>query len=86
MVENTWEICNPLEEVYGTTASERIKQTLTTATEDTQCALLHFFKRMTPSEDRSLVELCIQITFWCYCESIKKISPIIAETTNNLMY
>ena len=33
MVEDTWEICNPLDDVYGATASEMIKETVKTATE-----------------------------------------------------
>ena len=86
MVENTWEICNPLDEVYDTTTSKLIKQTVSTATEETQCAGLKFFKDVVPGEDRSLIEACTEISFWCCCETIKRVSPIIAEATNNLMY
>lgn len=86
MVENTWETCNPLDEVYGATTSELIKQTVSTATEETQCAGLKFFKDITPGEDRNLIETCMEICFWCCCEIVKRASPIIAETTNNLMY
>ena len=38
MVENTLETCNPLSKVYGKTTSELIKETVKTATEETQCA------------------------------------------------
>lgn len=86
MVENTWEICNPLDEVYGATTSKLIKETVNTATEETQCAGLKFFKAITPGEDRNLIETCTEICFWCCCEIVKKVSPIIAEATNNLMY
>ena len=86
MVENTWEICNPVEEVYGATTSELIKTTVSTATEETQCAGLKVFKSLTPGEDRNLIETCTEICFWCCCETVKKVSPIIAEATNNLMY
>lgn len=86
MVENTWEICNPLDEVYGATTSELIKETVNTVTKETQCAGLKFFKDITPGEDRNLIETCTEICFWCCCESVKKVSPIIAAATNNLMY
>lgn len=86
MVENTWEVCNPLDQVYGTTTSKLIKETVRKATEESQCAGLKFFKDMTPGEDRSLIKTCTEISFWCCCETIKKISLIIAEATSNLMY
>jgi len=63
-----------------------IKKTVSTATEETQCAGLNFFKEITPGEDRSLIATCTDICFWCCCESIKNISPIIAEATTNLIY
>jgi len=86
LVENTWEICNPLDEVYGVTTSKLIRETVITATEETQCAGLKFFKAITPGEDRNLIETCTEICFWCCCETVKKISTIIAEATSNLMY
>ena len=86
LVENTWEICNPLDEVYGTTTSKIIRETVQTATEETQCAGLKFFNSITPGEDRNLIATCTEISFWCCCETIKKVSPIIAEATTNLMY
>jgi hypothetical protein len=63
MVENSWEICNPLEQVYGPTTSELIKETVQTATEETQCVRLKFFKDLTPGEDRRLIETCTEISF-----------------------
>jgi len=86
MVENNWEICDPLDEVYGTTTSKLIKETVSTATEETQCAGLKFFNAMTPGKNRGLIATCTEISFWCCCETIKKVSPIIAEATTNLMY
>ena len=86
IVENTWEVCNPLDEVYGATTSELIKETVKIATEETQCAGLKIFKAITPGEDRTLIEACTEICFWCCCETVKKGSPIIAAATNNLMY
>jgi hypothetical protein len=59
---------------------------VTTATEDTECAGLKFFSDMTPGEDRGLIEACTGICYWCCCETIKKVSPIIAEASTNLMY
>jgi hypothetical protein len=86
MVENSWEICSPIDQVYGATTSKLIKETVTTATEETQCAGLKLFKHITPGSDRSLIDTCTAICFWCCCETVKKVSPIIAEATNNLMY
>jgi len=86
MVENSWEMCDPLGEVYGTTTSELIKGTVSSATEESQCAGLHFFKDITPGEDRSLITTCTAVCYWCCCETVKKVSPIIAEATINLIY
>lgn len=86
MVENNWEICDPLDEVYGRTTSKLIKETVSTATEETQCAGLKFFNAMTPGEDRGLIATCTGIAYWCCCETIKKVSPIISEATSNLIY
>lgn len=86
MVEETWEICNPLDQVYGAPTSEVIKETVLTATEETQCAGLKFFNIIAPGEDRNLIEVCTEICFWCCCETIKKVSPILSDATSNLMY
>ena len=86
MVEDAWGFCDPLDEVYGTTTSKLIKDTVKTATEETQCAGLKLFKDITPGDDRNLIETCTGVAYWCCCESIKKVSPIIAEATTNLMY
>lgn len=85
-VENSWEICKPLDEVYGTTTSTVIQETITTATEESQCVGLKVFTYLTPGEDRNLIATCTEISFWCCCETIKKVSPIIAEATTNLIY
>ena len=86
IVENTWEICNPLDEVYGATTSKLIKETVQTVTEETECARLQFFKAITPGEDRNLIKICTEICFWCCCETVKKVSPIISDVTYTLMY
>ena len=86
MVENNWEVCDPLNQVYGKTTSELIKQTVSEATEESKCAGVKFFNYLTPNQDQNLIEICTEICYWCCCETIKKVSPIIAETTNNLMY
>ena len=86
MVEQNWELCNPLNEVYGETTCQLIKETVTSAKEETQCVGLKFFKAIAPGEDRNLIETCTEICVWCCCETIKKVSPIIADATNNLMY
>lgn len=86
MVENNWEICDPLDQIYGSTTSSLIKETVSTAKEETQCVGLKIFNTMTPVEDRSLITTCTEISFWCCCETVKKVSPIIAEATTNLIY
>ena len=87
-VENTWEICDPINEVYGEDTSDLIKKMVTKATEETQCTGLRVFNTLTEDEDRNrnLIETCTEICFWCCCETLKKVSPIISEATNNLMY
>lgn len=86
MVDQTWEICEPLEEVFGMTTSKLIKDRVHIAKEETQCVGLKFFKDITPGENRDLIATCIEISFWCCCETIKKVSPIIAEASSGLMY
>ena len=63
MVENNLEICKLFDEVYFTTTSELIKETINLATDETQCARLKFFKDTTPCEDRNLIETCTKIFF-----------------------
>ena len=86
MVENTWEIYDPLTEVYDITTLALIKETVTSSTEETQCAGLHFFKDMAPGEDRDLITTCTVLAHWCCCKTVKKVSPIIAEETSNLFF
>nr|YP_009686251.1 hypothetical protein [Halamphora calidilacuna]QDR25066.1 hypothetical protein [Halamphora calidilacuna] len=86
MVENSWEICDPLNKVYGTTTSELIKETVKSLTEETQCPGLKFFNDITPGEDRFLITTCTAVCYWCCCDTVKKVSPIIAEATTNLIY
>ena len=86
MVESNWEICHPIEKIYGEAASELIKETVTKATEESQCAELKFFRDITLGEDRDLITTCTEIRFWCCCQTVKKVSPILAEATTNLMY
>lgn len=49
MVETSSEICNPLDEVYGKTTFEIIKETMSISKEEIQRAGLKFFRNMTPS-------------------------------------
>ena len=86
MVENNWEACNPLEGVYGTTIYDLIKETVKTVNEKTQCAGLKFFNHITTSEDQNLIRTYTSVAYCCCCESLKKISPIIAEASTILMY
>ena len=85
---SAWEICDPINEVYGEDTSDLIKKMVTKATEETQCTGLRVFNTLTEDEDRNrnLIETCTEICFWCCCETLKKVSPIISEATNNLMY
>lgn len=63
MVENNWGLCNSLDYIYSTEASKLIKDTLNIATEDTQCASLKFFADITPGDNRSLIEVCAEVSF-----------------------
>lgn len=60
-IEGTQEICDPLDEVYGSTTSELIKQTVSTVTEESQCAGLNFFKDITLGENRDLIINYVQV-------------------------
>lgn len=86
MVRDNWELCDPLENVYGETTSNIIKDTVKTVKEESECAGLHFFGEITPGEDRTLISICTEISYWCCCETLKKASPIISEAASNLMY
>lgn len=86
VVQTTWEACDPLEGVYGPTISDLIKETVKTVDEETQCAGLKFFNHITPSEDQSLIRTCTAVAYWCCCENLKKVSPIIAEASASLMH
>jgi len=86
MVENNWEICDPLQNIYGDTAADIIKETVKTAKEETQCAGLNFFEAITPGENRDLITTCVAVSYWCCCETVKKVSPILAKATTNLFY
>nr|YP_003734587.1 hypothetical protein KrfoC_p077 [Kryptoperidinium foliaceum]ADI40372.1 hypothetical protein [Kryptoperidinium foliaceum] len=85
MVDNTWEMCTPLEEIYGTDTTQIIKSTLQNAKEQTECIGLKLFGGLTPGEDRNLIAMCIEVSYWGCCETIKKVSAIIAEATANLI-
>ena len=58
MVESYSEICHPLEAVYGKSGSAIIKDTIVTATEESQCAGLKFFSaKLTNQQKRYLPHL-----------------------------
>jgi hypothetical protein len=86
MVENTHELCHPLSDIYGSESADLIKEIVTTANEETQCAGLHLFSSLTPGEDRDLIQTCAVVSYWCCCQSIKKISPILQEALMSYYY
>ena len=63
MVENSWEICNSLDKVYGAATFEIIKEAVNIETEETQCAELNFFKDIIPDKDPNLIKTCTEIFF-----------------------
>ena len=85
VVETYSENCNPLQAVYGKSGSKIIKKTISTSTEKSQCSGLTFFNSSTPGDDRNVIESCTAGWYWCCCETIKKVSPIIAGATVNLL-
>lgn len=58
ITENNGRICDPRDEVHGTTTSKLIKET--------QWVRLKFFNDMTPDEDRGLIATYTRIFYW-YC-------------------
>ena len=85
-VETNWKDCDPLDGIYGTTASNVIKETVKTVKEESQCAGIKFFNCIVNGKDQNLIETCTSLSYWCCCEAVKKVSPIIAEASTNLMY
>lgn len=77
--------CKPLENVYGETASDLIKTTIRSANQEADCVGLKVFAEITPGEDRNLIHTCALVVHYCCCETVKKISPIIASATINLI-
>ena len=86
LVDSHWELCKSLEEVFRKPSAEVIKKTICTVTEETQCVGIKLFNFIEEGEDKNLIELCTAISFWCCCETIKKVSPVIAKATVNLIY
>ena len=84
-VEDNWEDCHPLESIFGTTGSEIVEGTIKTATEETECVGIKAFSHLIPGEDRDLIATCATVCYWCCCETIKKVSPLIANATINLL-
>lgn len=59
----------PLSGIYGSTATEIIKETIGAPKKETKCVGLKFFGSITPGEDRSLIEDCAAVSYWCCCET-----------------
>ena len=45
-VETNWKDCDPLDSIYGTVASNVIKETVKTADEETRCAGIKLFNNL----------------------------------------
>jgi len=85
-VETNYKECDPLDKIYSTTTSNIIKETIKTGKEESECAGIKFFDYIVEGEDQNLIETCTSVCYWCCCEALKKVSPIIAEASTNLMY
>lgn len=85
LVEENWEMCHPLKEVYGKAGADMIKQTLTSATEESQCAGLKLFGHITPNEDRHLLTMCTSIVYTVCCGLLNGASEVVREATTNLL-
>lgn len=85
-VENNWEECKPLDDVFGITTYTVIKTIIKTVKEETQRAGLKLMDSIAKGEYQTLIQTCTSISYWCCCEALKKVSPIIAKATNNLIY
>lgn len=85
-VEDRVELCKPLKEIFGSTASESFKSAMENPKEESECAAIRVYNHILhPAQDQKLVHTCTEICYWCCCESLKKVSPIIAEATFNLL-
>lgn len=63
LVSESTDLCRLLEEFFGDDASKILKTTVITATEETECIRINFFKSMTLCEDRALIKTCTSV---CY--------------------
>ena len=88
LVDQTWHMCKPLDEVYGTNTANYIKNTVTSPINEEECFSLFFFEAMFAGkgEKSKLTGLCTEVAYWCCCETIKKVSPILRSATVNLFY
>ena len=87
MVSEVSSDCVPLEMIYGDTAAGIIKETIKSSTEETQCVGIRILGKIIPpkEENENLHKACTETAFWCCCETLKRVSPIIAEATVNLL-
>ena len=89
MVEDNWQDCDPLEGVYGSTVATQIKDIVKKAKEsndDANCAGINFYNDVCNTKDSSLFHTCTAVSYWCCCNVINKVSPIIADATIGLKY
>ena len=62
-VETNWKECDPLDEIYGTTTSNVIKETVQTVKDESQCTGIKFFNSIAEGEDQNLIETCTSIYY-----------------------
>ena len=84
LVDENWRSCHPIEDMFGETASA-IKSSVLHPKDEGSCVGIKMLGGITNGEDRSLIATCTDVCFWCCCETIKRVSPVIAEATTNLI-
>ncbi len=92
LVKQNWQICDPLEDIFGEKLSSTVKETVTSPNNEAECdslKLIGFFA--SPDEngqekDTEVLAFCSTLASLCCCETLKRASPIIAQATANLFY
>jgi hypothetical protein len=97
-VDENVDLCIPLEDKLGNYAGA-FKNMIQTAKTDEDCIGLNVFGQALKSAKEMMIEennqcplyseaageTCMAICYWCCCETVKKVSPVIAKATINLL-
>jgi hypothetical protein len=88
-VVRTVDSCRPLESVFGKQGAKFARLSITEPKDEDSCVTMkvigHLLKDSKIPTDNNLIDICSTLTYWCCCETVKKVSPVIAKATLNLI-